>query len=165
MLQFSEFVWALRSSVWDVFNNFLLIDATDSSKISSDQKRFFIALNQYPLSFFANTPFNENKCKSIHEHWTCFCLRSFSIKNFWMVFGSKMCWKLYKFKPLNLQLFPGSRMRNIILTSIIEALISLTFSNISSFDFKPTKETNYNNDWWKLKLKFQNICSNIFQGK
>ena len=40
-------------SVWDVFNNFLLIDATDRSKISSDQKRFFI-----PLSFFANTPFN-----------------------------------------------------------------------------------------------------------
>ena len=41
-----------------VFNNFLLIDATDRSKISSDQKRFFIALNLYPLSFFANTPFN-----------------------------------------------------------------------------------------------------------
>ena len=44
-------------SVWDVFNNFLLIDATDRSKISSDQKRFFIALSLYPLSFFANTPF------------------------------------------------------------------------------------------------------------
>ena len=26
-------------------------------KISSDQKRFFIALSLYPLSFFANTPF------------------------------------------------------------------------------------------------------------
>ena len=38
--------------------NFLLIDATDRSKISSDQKRFFIALSLYPLSFFANTPFN-----------------------------------------------------------------------------------------------------------
>ena len=58
MLQFSQFVWALRSSVWDVFNNFLLIDASDRSKISSDQKRFFIALSLYPLSFFANTPFN-----------------------------------------------------------------------------------------------------------
>ena len=57
MLQFSKFVWSLRSSVWDVFNNFLLIDATDRSKISSDQKRFFIALSLYPLSFFANTPF------------------------------------------------------------------------------------------------------------
>ena len=37
--------------------NFLLIDPTDRSKISSDQKRFFIALSLYPLSFFANTPF------------------------------------------------------------------------------------------------------------
>ena len=38
-------------------NNFLLIDATDRGKISSDQKRFFIALSLHPLSFFANTPF------------------------------------------------------------------------------------------------------------
>ena len=58
MLQLPQFVWALRSSVWGVFINFLLIDATDRSKISSDQKRFFIALSLYPLSFFANTPFN-----------------------------------------------------------------------------------------------------------
>ena len=57
MLQFSQFVWTLSYSVWDVFNNFLLIDATDRSKISSDQKRFFIAFSLYPLSFFANTPF------------------------------------------------------------------------------------------------------------
>ena len=58
MLQFSQFVWTLCYSVWDVFNNFLHIDATDRSKISSDQKRFFIALSLYPLLFFANTPFN-----------------------------------------------------------------------------------------------------------
>ena len=58
MLQFSEFVRALSYSLWDVFNIFLLIDATDRSKIISDQKRFFIALSLYPLSFFANTPFN-----------------------------------------------------------------------------------------------------------
>ena len=57
MLHLSEFVWTQRSSVWVVFNNFLLIDATDRSKISSDQKRLFIALSLYPLSFFANTPF------------------------------------------------------------------------------------------------------------
>ena len=60
MLQFSQFVWALPSSVWDFFINFLLIDATDRHKISSDQKRFFIALSLYPLSFFANTPFKLN---------------------------------------------------------------------------------------------------------
>ena len=57
MLQFSQFVHPLSYSVWDVFNNFLLIDVTDRSKIISDQKRFFIALSLYPLSFFANTPF------------------------------------------------------------------------------------------------------------
>ena len=64
MLQFSQFVWALRSSVFVVFNNFLLIDATDRSKISRDQKRFFIALSPYPLSFFANTPFKFMNLKS-----------------------------------------------------------------------------------------------------
>ena len=57
MLQFSQFVWTLSYSEWDVFNNFLLTDATERNKISSDQKRFFIALSLYPLSFFANTPF------------------------------------------------------------------------------------------------------------
>ena len=57
MLQFSEFVWALSYWVLDGFNKFLLIDATNRSKISSDKKRFFIALSLYPLSFFANTPF------------------------------------------------------------------------------------------------------------
>ena len=50
MLQFSQF--------WDVFNNFLLKDATDRSKISSDQKRFFIALSLYPL-FLQTLPLRE----------------------------------------------------------------------------------------------------------
>ena len=58
MLSFSEFVWVLCSSVCDVFDKFLLKEATDRSKISGDQKRFFITLSLYPLSFFANTPFN-----------------------------------------------------------------------------------------------------------
>ena len=39
------------------FKNFLLIDATDRSKISSDQKRLFFAVILYPLSFFAKTLF------------------------------------------------------------------------------------------------------------
>ena len=40
-------------------NRFLTIFsyATDTSKISSDQKRLFFAVSLYPLSFFANTPF------------------------------------------------------------------------------------------------------------
>ena len=37
-----------------------MILLTDKSKISSNQKRFFIALSLYPLSFFANTPFKFN---------------------------------------------------------------------------------------------------------
>ena len=55
MLQFSQFVWALSYSVWDVFNNVFLIDATDRSKISWNQKRLFFALSLFPLSFFATT--------------------------------------------------------------------------------------------------------------
>ena len=71
MLQFSQFEWALSYSVWDVFNKFFLIDATDISKIISDQKRFFIALSLYPLSFFANTPFKKKLGlkHSEHEIW------------------------------------------------------------------------------------------------
>ncbi len=56
ILQLSEFVWTLRSSVWVVFNNFLLIDATDIRK-SSDQMRLFFAVSLYPFSFFTNTSF------------------------------------------------------------------------------------------------------------
>ena len=47
--------WICMDTTFFVFNNFFLIDATD--KISSDQKRVFIALSLYPLSLFANTPF------------------------------------------------------------------------------------------------------------
>ena len=51
------------------FNNFLLIDATDRSKIRSDQKRFFIALSPYPLSFFANTPFKYSLVRAYKLIW------------------------------------------------------------------------------------------------
>jgi len=57
MLDLTEFVWTLPSSVLVGFNNVFLIDAIDRSKICSDQKRFFIALSLYPLSLFANTYF------------------------------------------------------------------------------------------------------------
>ena len=57
MLQFSEFVRTLRSSVLVVFNNFLIRDATDKIKISIDQKRLFIDVSLYPPSLFVNTPF------------------------------------------------------------------------------------------------------------
>ena len=44
MLQLSEFVWTLRSSVLVVLNNFLLKESTVRSKISNDQKRIFYAV-------------------------------------------------------------------------------------------------------------------------
>jgi len=47
------------NTVQVVFNNFLLIDATDRSKISSNQKRLFFAVSQNPLSVFANTSFKD----------------------------------------------------------------------------------------------------------
>ena len=61
MLQFSQFVWALRSSVWEVFNNFLLLGATDRSKIRSDQKRFLSHLAYTPFHFSRTLPLRQNK--------------------------------------------------------------------------------------------------------
>ena len=72
MLHLSEFVRTLRSSVLVVFNNFLLREATDKNKISRDQKRFFIALSLYPLSFFANTPFNAKNIYITGNMLQCF---------------------------------------------------------------------------------------------
>ena len=61
MLNVYEFVWTFRSSARVVFNNFLLIDATDRSKISSDQKRLFFA-SLYPLLF---------NCKNADQFFLC----------------------------------------------------------------------------------------------
>ena len=41
IMNLSEFEWTPCSSVYVVFNNFVLLDATERSKISSDQKRLF----------------------------------------------------------------------------------------------------------------------------
>ena len=77
---------ALSYSVWEVFNNFLLIDATDRSKISRDQKRFFIALSLYPLSFFANTPFKVGFLNlSLVLKCTRITLKNFSFRYFIIV--------------------------------------------------------------------------------
>ena len=56
--QYKNKLGVLKRSVCEKWN-FLLIDATDRNKISSDQRRFFIALSLNPLSFFANTPFKK----------------------------------------------------------------------------------------------------------
>jgi len=47
------------------FNNFLFIEATDRSKISSDQKRFIFAVS---LSFLANNHFVEGKYLYFHNY-------------------------------------------------------------------------------------------------
>ena len=79
MLHFSEIVWMLRSSVLFVFNNFLLIDATDRSTISSNQKRLVFAASLYLLSFFANTPFNLIK-NYVKQKWNVVLKYMFYIK-------------------------------------------------------------------------------------
>ena len=60
ILQLFQFVWTLQSSVWVVFNNFLLVDATNKSQISSNPHRIFFDASLYTHSFFANTPFKRN---------------------------------------------------------------------------------------------------------
>ena len=76
MLQFSQFVWPLSYSVWGVFSNFLLIDATDRSKISSDQKRFFYRIKPIPPFIFRehsllnhSLPKNEHNIDNIKVWW------------------------------------------------------------------------------------------------
>ena len=75
-LKLNWFVYVLRISRF--FYNFLLIDATDRSKISSDQKRLFFAVSLYLLSFFANTPLKKvytfNKIRA-WERTNCFLAR------------------------------------------------------------------------------------------
>ena len=105
MLHLSEFVRKLRSSVLVVFNNFLLRDATARSKISGDQKRFFIALSLYPLSFFANTPFNICQI-SVYE---MSCLRNvLSIK--YPVYEMSCLWNVLS---MNCPVYEMSCLRNL----------------------------------------------------
>ena len=48
-LPLSEFVWTPYSLVFVVFNDFLLIDATDRSKISCNHHQIFFDVSLYPL--------------------------------------------------------------------------------------------------------------------
>ena len=78
----------VRSSVWVVFNNFLLIDATDISKISSDQMRLFFAVSLYPFSFFTNSSF---KVK-----FFVVTLKEYSPKQtlFWSIYLNSLCFSI-----------------------------------------------------------------------
>ena len=57
ILKLSDFVWTLCSSAWGVSNNFLIIDATDRSKISNNQKRSFFAVSLYDTPFYFSQTF------------------------------------------------------------------------------------------------------------
>jgi len=46
---------------FSVFYNFILIDATNRSKISSDRIRLILGFSLTPLLFFPNTPFKEQE--------------------------------------------------------------------------------------------------------
>ena len=80
MLHLFEFVWTQRSAVLVVFNNFLLIDATDKSKFSSDQKRFFIALSLYPFHFSRKLPLNYVLLQEWSKTYEGMCVRAHKLE-------------------------------------------------------------------------------------
>ena len=55
----SEFVWALRSSVWVVLNTFLLKDATDR-RLVAIKSAYFSLLAYTPFYFSQTLPLNQN---------------------------------------------------------------------------------------------------------
>ena len=56
-MQLREFLYAIRSWVLDVFKHSLLIDATDQSKIGSDQDRI---TDYTPFHFSQTLPLDES---------------------------------------------------------------------------------------------------------
>ena len=90
MLHLSEFVWSMDTTFFGInrFNNFLLIDATDRSKISSDQKRFFIALSLYPPHFSRTLPLILQRTCFQLTFYREFCLRTCSMQ--WWIFHSNV---------------------------------------------------------------------------
>ena len=141
-MQFFEFAWALSYSVWDVFNNFLLTDATDRSKISSDQKHFFIALSLYPLSFFANTPFKD----SVMLNNVPIFRKEFSSRNK-LKFANSNIWSTRWSGPIMFQ------------TQIIWStrIYILSYQHFSKFCYDNFLKVNFSK---LLKLIFYNIFSN-----
>ena len=95
MLQLSEFIWTLRSSSWVVFNNFLLIDATDRSKINGDQKRLF----------FANSPFGRQKNPFLNRFKCSRLIFIVSIYLYTVLFYSLFCNDSFLIKYLSLPHF------------------------------------------------------------
>jgi len=61
----------------DVFNNFLIIDATDRRKIRSNQKRLFIAVAYTPFHFSRTLPLSSLYC-TIYNIFVLLCVLEFS---------------------------------------------------------------------------------------
>ena len=75
MFQLPQFVWATLFGMRRLYQ-FSPYRRYSISKISSDQKCFFIALSLYPLFIFANTPFKANLhifLKTLFGSVTGFC--------------------------------------------------------------------------------------------
>ena len=73
ILQLSEFVQTLSSSVCIPFNNFLLINTTDRSNISSNQQSAIFSdddddVSLTPLPFLMNTPFKVMEISIVMVH-------------------------------------------------------------------------------------------------
>ena len=80
-----------------VLLNFLLINATDRSKISSNQHWIFFEVSLYPLSFFANTPFKalfDQVWINVFVSWNCFFSFAGSLRK-WLAHYKKQ-WRKYQ---------------------------------------------------------------------
>ena len=94
IMQLCEFVWTLRSSVWVVFNFFLLIGVTDRRKISSDHHRIQFYVSLYPLSFFTHS------WRELRVPKLCFYIILYLLSLFKQSFVFILLINL-KFKPVN----------------------------------------------------------------
>ena len=104
MLQFSQFVLTPCYSVWEVFNNFLLIDATDRRKIRGG------------LSFFANTPFKRDIffCERKLCSWKWTTVRKYNL----ILEKSQLLLNLSFYNWLNLQGFPQATKDETLKTTV-----------------------------------------------
>ena len=90
MLQLSEFVWMISSSVWVVFNNFLLIDATDRCNFSSNHHLIFRTLHLKKNIFYLNHSIH----KIIHQIMLLLVSKDLSKSSgYGLYFSFSMFWK------------------------------------------------------------------------
>ena len=113
ILQLREFKWVLRSSIWIVFDYFLLINPSDRSKISSDQYRIQFEISQTHLSFLANIPFKHHRRDDVFGVKSRFSVSSLKVcHNARQLFnGWNLRIQLFNSWNLRIQLFNGWNLR------------------------------------------------------